>query len=585
MTIALVVLLLAHLGVAAGRLHREPAPEKTFHDHDQSLVLHAMVFRGLRKAVDLPLAEVVPIDRPGVGARELFDSAFANSPERTRSYRTATPLHFVLAAIPATLLGIGFWTVRLGPIVLLWLLLLVVYDLGRRCADSRAAGLSGALLLGALPAVHQGVVVGVPALGNMLGVALGLWLLHRSDGLSRWGWSAAAGIALALTPRWGESVGDGLECLVAVIGPAILVGLVPLGRLFLRRQRGTAIRGLVGVGIAGGLGWSFMDRWWLTLHLERYVLAEAGVRGPSPSIWRRMANAMDVLSTTWPNYPEALTWSLAGPIAMGVAAAGTVGWLVLGRRRVQAAWLLASVVGGGVALSLSDKGQDTYAVGLLPAMAVLGGAGLWRLPGPARWLAVPGVGLAVAAGLFQSHMDHPAFEETRCRPDVATYIAVDPGRCDPSSASPPAVYHWFREWRREPTPQEHARYAIGRWIRDEEGRRWLDGIAPGSLVLLQRPQGPGGGADVLLLLLQSIRPDVYVHTVRGMQLDGLTKELLQSHDDAWVMTFVRNMLRSGGIPQDPMGSLEPLTATYRWRHVHIYRRDGALDDVDPGSGR
>lgn len=583
--VALGVLLLGHLGITAGRIHRDPAPEKTFHDHDEFLVQHPMVFRGARHAASLPASETVPVDMPGVGAAELLDAAFANSPERTRSYRTATPLHYVLAAAPATALGIGLWTVRLGPMVLLWALLLVVYDLGRRTAGSRAAGLAAAVFLGGLPAVHQGAVVGIPALGNMLGVALALWALHRSDGLSRWGWAATAGVALALTPRWGESVGDGLECLVAVAGPSLLVALVPLGRLFVRGQRAAAARGVVGAGIAGGLAWALVDRWWLALHLERYVLAEAGVGGPSPSVLDRIGDASTVLAGTWQSYPLALTWSLAGPLAVGAAAAGALGWLLTGGRRGHALWLAASVLGGGVALSLSDKGQDTYAVSLLPALAVLAGAGLWRLPGPARWLCPPAVAAVALAGLFQAHMELPALQEHACRPAVARWLAVDPGRCERGHADQPAVYHWFQGWRRLPNPQDQARSAIGRWIRDEGGRRWLDSLAPGALVLLQRPPGPGGGADVLVLLAQSLRPDVIVYTVKGMHTDGLTSALLATHDDVWVLTFVRDMTRGGGVPQDPIGGLEPLESVLRWRHVHVHRRAGVAADVDARSGR
>jgi hypothetical protein len=583
--LGLVVLMLAHLLVAAGRIQRDPAPRKTFHDHDEHLVHHPMIFRGARRAPSLPISELVPADMDGLGPWETLDAAFANSPERTRAYRTTTPLHFVVAAIPATLLGVGVWTVRLGPIVLLWSLLLVVYDLARRTASSRAAGLLAAALLGALPAVHQGVVVGVPALGNMLGVALGLWALHRSDGLSRLGWAAAAGVLLALTTRWGESVGDGLESLVAVAGPAVLVALVPVARLFREGERLRAALGLLGAGLAAGLGWSLTDRWWLGLHLERYVLAEAGVTGPSPSAFDRVGNAVEVLSRTWPNYPEALTWSLAGPFAVGAFVVGSLGWVLLGGRRLQAVWLLASVLGGGVALSLSDKGQDTYAVGLLPAFAVLAAAGAWRLPGPLRWSALPAVGLVGAAGLFQAHMDLPALHGARCDPQLATWLAVDPGRCERGRNDQPAVYHWFKEWRREPNPQDLARSAIGRWIRYEDGRRWLDALPPGALVLLQRPPGPGGGADVLVLLAQAIRPDIYVHTVKGMSVDALTGELMARHDDVWVLTFVRDMTRGGGVPQEPIGGLQPLTRDGGWRHAHIYRRTTAELDVDAGSTR
>ena len=168
---------------------------------------------------------------------------------------------------------------------------------------------------------------------------------------------------------------------------------------------------------------------------------------------------------------------------------------------------------------------------------------------------------------------------------MARYLAVDPFRCERGYNVQPAVYHWFQEWRREPNPQDLARTAIGRWIRDESGRRWLDGLPPGALVLLQRPPGPGGGADVLVLLAQSLRPDIYVHTVKGMAVDGLTSELLSRHDDVWVLTFVKDMTRGGGVPQRPIGGLAPLAREGGWRHVHIYKRTPAETDVDSGSGR
>ncbi len=561
----LTALLLLHLGVAAAHVARKPEPVKTFHDHDTFLVQHALVLRGEKWGRSLPVAELVPVTWPGVGPADLWRAAIANSPTYTRSYRTATPITYLLTSALPWGAGVSVWTVRLGPVLLLWLMLGLVFDVGRRIGGRPASGLAAAALLGAFPAVHQGALVGVPALGNMLGVTLALWALVRSDGLARLGWAALAGAAVALSPRWGESVGDGLECLVAVIGSVAVVAVVPAARLLHRKTRLAGARGLAGLALGAAVADRLLDRWWLETHLERYVLEQAGVGGGGLS-WRRVAGMLDLAADNLPAYREVLEYSLVGPLGLGVAGVGAV---VAGLRLRPRwpVWMIAASVGSTLgALCLSAKGQDTYAVGLLPALALVGGVGLAAAP---SWVGVSGVSLVGVAFLAQANVDTDALADLRCRPLVSRWLLADPYRCDRLGPTP-AVYHWFREWRREPGWHDTARHRLGLWATEGPGREWVAGLPSGALVLLQRPPGPGGGADVLALLLQSERPDIHVHTVLGMGVDDLTARLVADHDDVHLITLVQEMSRPGGTPQLPLSALDSGEPVERTELLHRY---------------
>lgn len=560
--IFLALLCAAHLAVTAAAVQRHIAPLRTFHDHDVRILNDTLLLAGLKNAPRLPAPHVLP---PGTGAADratLWGAALANSPHYTRSYRTVLPLHNLATALPSLALGVSPLRLRLGGLPMLWALLLIAFDLGRRLSGRPEGGLAAAIALGSLPAVHTAAVVGTPVLGNMLGAALAVWALVRSDGLRRPGWALLAGPLVALAPRWGESAGDGIEVLLVVAGPLVLSALAPLARLLRPDRRRAGLLGLLGLGLLVAGGWPLLDRWWLSLHLSRYVLVEAGGEGGS-----RLA-ALAV--APWA-YPEALLWSLIGPIGLVVLGAG---WLAgLRRLRLETVLLWAAALGAMAALTLSLKRQDYYIAPTLLPLCVLGGAGLSQLRWAWAW--APAVAAMSAVWLFQAHADLPPLSRMRCDEPVRALLAVERIPCgphDPLSERQFEMYHYFRQWRAAADQQERRRMQLAAWATEGDGAAWLAALPAGGLVLLQRPSGQGGGADALYYVLQASRPDVSVHVLTRSALDADAAALLAGAPEAWLLTLVRDMLAEHARPEAPLRALaEQVEPVETHPAVHRYR--------------
>ena len=549
--ICLLLLCVAHLSVTAARIHREPAPLRTFHDHDMQQLQIALVLSGDKRISQLPPRTHEP---DGVmGARELWALSIANSPAHTKMYMTILPLQHALASLPSLALGVSPWTVRLGTQPLLWLLMALCFSLGRRLSGP-AGGLAAAAVLAALPAAHTGTLVGTPVLGNMLGATLALWALCHSEGLARWGWAILAGGLVSLAPRWGESAGDGIEVLLVIAGPIVLTVL----SIVVRRS----LWGLAGLLMAGGVASVVMDRWWLEEHLSGYVLSEAGGAGGGASSF---LSALRV--APWA-YPEALLWSLAGP--MGVLVLGLGALAGLRRLRWETVLLWAAAGGAIVALTLSLKRQDYYIAPILPSLAVLCGAGLASL-GRAAWVA--GIAAVSSAWLYQAHADLEVAEAWSCEPTVRIWLAADPLACGTvvDEAELFSMYHYFRDWRSPNKKHRERRVAIGDWATTGDGAAWLRGLPAGAVILLQRPMGQGSGADLLYYLLQSQRPDVHVHVLHHAALDPIAASLVDSTEDVWLITLLRNILVDRTSPEAPLRSLRQradLVESGRLLHRH-----------------
>lgn len=569
----LVALLGLHGAVDAARVSRIPAQEKTFHDHDLALVRHPMVLTGRAWAPELPVAQLIPPSWPGLGPYDLFDKALRNSPDGWRSYRTFAPLHYLVSAAPAVVAGLSPHTVRLGPLAVLALLLLAAFDTGRLLARrpgdrGAAAGLLAALAVSAVPVGWLGVLVGVPTLGNLTGVALALWALVRSDGLRRPHLALLAGALVALSTRWGESVGDALACLAALSGPVAVSALLAVGRLAWRRKA-AELWGLVGLALFAGAAWALLDLPWLETHLRGYVLGEAGLTG-APAGEALTAR----LATNLPAYGRALLWSLVGPAGVAVCAVGAAGALSQARRQPLVLVALASPASGLLALSLSTKGHDYYAAPALAGLLVVGGAGLWMLPKVGRLLAGFGAAWLAASWLVSAHLDTAALASVGCDRGVRTWLAGDPSRCDPRGGKEESVYPWFRQWRRVPGREVVGRRELGQWVVSGDGRPWLDGLPAGALVLLQVPPGPGGGADVVHLLGQSLRPDVLFFRVEGGMSDPRAVDVLgwarQAGRAVAVLTFAPKMHARTDRVEGPVGWYGPTELVVQGERVHVW---------------
>lgn len=524
--IALLCWLVMTAWMAVARIDRQAAPVITFHDHDLALYQNAMVLSGARSADGLPVAELEPLGVGSVDAQDMLSAVLANSPNHTQSYKNTVSLHHFLSALWAVLVGVSPWSIRQGTVLVGVLLGVALAGAGRAVAGHRSAAVMAAVLGLSLPAFHTGMVVGVPILGNALGVALPLWLLLRCDGGARWLWAMAAGAAVAIAPRFGESAGDGIAVLLGLVGPVGLTAGLMMGRLFVVGQR---LRGLLGLaGLSGGVWVAslLLDRWWLRVHLEEYVLGEADV---SAGVGQVDAQAFA--------YADALVWSLAGPVVCAVMALGMV--VAVSRSRQSLAWLWPASSAAGVvsALILSTKAQDLYFVPALPGLVIWAVAGLRHAP--LRWLWVVLVG---GIGVAQVHQDLPAFAQLRCNPAVSFLVTADARVCGTWPQTPP-MFQWVTSWREKPYFRLVQREEMAHWAREGAGADWLTGLPTGALVVLQRPPGFGGEADVLQMIWQASRLDVDVRMYRGPMVNAALREALQEHSGrTWVVTLRSEMV-------------------------------------------
>lgn len=560
-----------HLLVIGAHLQRNPAIIKTFHDHDVHVLQSTLVLAGERRSSALPVRDILPMDTPsteGVGSAELMASALANSPENTRLYQTILPLHTLVVSLPSVFMGLSPMTLRLGTLPLLWALLLVVFDLGRHREDRGTSGLAAAILLGSLPAVFMGTLIGTPVLGNMLGATLPVWALIRSNGLSRLRWALLAGICLALAPRWGESAGDGMEALLVSAGPLCVVTVHVLVNVLRTPTRVQGLWGILGLGVMAVLISLLMDRWWLALHLSEYLLSEAGSMESTATI-QRIGDLLGTLMVRPWDYPEALLWSLMGPVAVAVVGLGAV--LSLRRPSWETTMLWSAALGPLVVLTLSAKRQDYYIAPILPALSVLGARGLVQLGGV--W--VVGATASMLVWLGQAHADLDDVAAHLCRPMLRTMVAIEPTPCGVQADSIGlsfGVYHYFRKWRAAADIQDDVRERLTKWAMNSA---WFMALPPRSAVWIQRPMGQGGGADALYFVLQSKRPDLQIHILTNQAIDPIAEQQLATAPQIWLLTLVPRVVPPISPPENPITALRAQATTVE-RSAFVHRHQLAF---------
>jgi hypothetical protein len=564
----LAILLVAHLQVNISGWNRTPTPIQTFHDDDVRIVQYAMVLSGQATGYSLPLVELQPPDWSGLEATHLLDASLANPEDRLNSYKNTAPIWFIMSAMLPTIVGIGPLSVHLGPLLVLALLAVVLYAAGRKVVDKPGGALLAAAIVTLIPVGWQGARVGVPTLGNMCAVGLGLWALLQSDAFRKPGWAVLAGLLLGTSGRWGESVGDALAVWAALSGPILICAGVAITR-WIRERRWQDIPGPL---LAGALSWWMVPWDWMIKHTKNYVLQEATGSGPSnaggqgvqsgpppgPGASGPGSESIDysvILDNAW-HYPEALLWSLVSPAGMVSVGVGLVGlyWI---RPRWKIGMLLSSALGSWLVLSLSAKGNDYYSAPMVPALALVAGLGIASIPRAGHWLGGLSLAWLTAGWLLHTHKDLPSFEKLACTAPITGWVAGDPQMCTPDWDTP-HLYPWFREWRRPANMNQHIRQRFGAWLVQGRGREVLDALPAGALVLLVDPNRRAG--DVAELLVQAARPDLIVHKTGepAPRKDSLASNLVQDHTQIYALSFPQNPNRPDARARDLPGWLTGL---------------------------
>lgn len=289
--------------------------------------------------------------------------------------------------LPTPLLGLGADNISLTSSGFLWLLLLLVFALGRRLC-SWQSGLLAAALVGCYPLIYgEGRIIGFD-LPNGVMVTLCLLLLLRTERLGRPGRGLLLGVGLGVATLIKPNVHFTLAIPVALYFVVALVRPPEQGR---RRVVASTLLAAAAAALVSSVWWGGR----LGAIAHTFVAHQQGtVRMPFHA------------SSPLAFYLEALL-KVMGPALLVALALGSVALLVdcWRRRREPPAkksprelWLLAAWIGGGAAvLSLISVHQQRYMLPLLPALALATAAGIRRLPAGAPRLAATALVLAAGA--------------------------------------------------------------------------------------------------------------------------------------------------------------------------------------------
>jgi 4-amino-4-deoxy-L-arabinose transferase-like glycosyltransferase len=295
-----------------------------------------------------------------------------------REYRDKPPLYFWAEAVISLPLGrVNHWTARIPSVACGLLVVFLLFDLGRRLplpdGNPELAGTAAALAFATCwlgPWMTRRVNLDVPLAAMATAAAWAAWRAHEAarEGRSSWRWAALAGASTALG--------------VMLKGPVVLLPVVG-GTLALMAHagfRGERGRGHLLKGWFAGLGGfvAVLVAWLLPaatiggydvlgIFGEHVVeRASKGMHHVRPAWYYLKSLPLDFLPWTLLAVPAA--WSLVKKGAKRSAA----DWLVIG-------WLLLPFL----VLSIVVEKRNVYLLPALPAVALLVGRWLARLPAEA----------------------------------------------------------------------------------------------------------------------------------------------------------------------------------------------------------
>lgn len=209
--------MLVHLVISLLVVQRYPAPIPTFHQFDQQLLNYPFVMRGEYKGSGSPIEDIAPA--------EIALNAPWVMEQQISVYKNAKPLYLLLSALPASIFGVSFYTLRMGGIAVLICAVVLLFDLLRRI-KGRTAGLIGVVAFSCAPIAWQSILIPAPFLAIICGVLLCLWSVWNSQFFTvRWA-STLTGISLGILPFWGETAGDSIPALLVCIPMVFCYGLV-----------------------------------------------------------------------------------------------------------------------------------------------------------------------------------------------------------------------------------------------------------------------------------------------------------------------------------------------------------------------
>ncbi len=482
---------------------RDPSPYRTFHDFDVTLAQTVKIMRGEAWAPALPVAELVPNTQPGYGPPQMWARVPANSSGARRMYKREQPLFFLLAGLVPAVVGLGPVSLRLGPLAVLWALAGLLGWSAHRLAGVRGLlAAAGMMLL--VPAGWQTSMMSLPGLGMMLGAGLVCATVLASDRLRHPLGAAAAGASVGVASWMGESAGDTVQVLAAVVPTLIAGGIWGLLAPGTGRQRVSA---LLGTGIALGVARLLVDVPWILRHTGGYLLSEASGGGRPPDLYSFLQTVPSVLGRNLVDgYAETLAHSLLAPAGALFVLIGVVAGLV-SRYRAGVVWALCGPMGLLIVLSMPEKTGDYYALSATPGILLAGALGFSAL-GRVGTTLLTVLGSSLAVVMFTViHMDLPVTHPIICAPVGAASLLQDPTACATKDPHP-RIRPTMRIARHIPGAIEGRRLRVNEWLGGRQMKEIWPEIPQGSAVwILGASQSP---IDVAQVGVMTRRPDTLV---------------------------------------------------------------------------
>lgn len=408
-----------------------------------------------------------------------FNDQFAANELGTMGYQVASSIYYPLVVLPSLVLGRSEFTLRLGPMVILGLAALAAWLITLRLDTPRTAAAAACLVL-LYPGLFGLSRSALPMYGVLAWNYLAAYCWLRSEGFRRPAWCLAGALLTVFTLRGGESLGDGIEGLLAISGVMLLTfwqGLLGV----LRREWRVVPGVLMGCLVLGVL----VDWDWLVYWLGLYILPQSsasavlGHHGEAPFAWGA--------------YLGVMRHSALGLVAMGLLAVAVPLCLLRDEHRGIRLSLMASALLMLIVLTLSNKRQNFYLVPLLPNLAMITALGLARVPRLGGILPLMGAAAMVPTWLYLSFADvHPEVATSPVWLRAALGDSLLGGAR--SGINPRTLPGDVFERPLVELPRTGLKEAddAALWLRSDEGVELLECLPTGSVLVVIVPAGMEG---------------------------------------------------------------------------------------------
>jgi hypothetical protein len=322
--------------------------------------------------------------------------------------------------------------------------------------------------------------------------------LWNSRYFEKLGWSLAAGCAIVLLPRWGESAGDAIPPLLVVAPMTVVYCLISI-----LKKKGSVLLGLVPFLCVVIFIFPFE---WLEMQFLHYVLDEANLtKMDGNSVY------FGIRSVIY-NCAQSLMLPTLFILAL-------TGMIFPRKRGISYLWLMSGVFPIFIAASLSQKNYDYYLSAVLPVLWVLIAQNSQR-----GWQSILCRSFLLYSAISWVGLRHLDIDELSIH--IPTYVLQDINITEVRIPS----QHMFQSWRQTGQRDQIKRDEVAHWLQKGEGNSLLAALPTQSLVLVY----DSDFSDVIQVLSSIQRPDILFHKTSKGRPVAITQHLVSHYEHGFV---------------------------------------------------